>query len=282
MRRTFQEEMARILIGRRMLLRLAAAAAAVPAWAKTQGSADGALVAVGGAARVGIYADVLQLYGRPAPKILIIPQAAPATGLGTAVESTRKLFTEAGANDAEELDLARIDHARAQIAGADIIWMSGGLQGRLARALREAGLVEDIRRRFAARWGIIAGTSAGASIMSDIMIETSRRDSAGTRHPVLSRGLGLWRDAIIDQHFSERGRLQRLTRAVERHPDLIGIGIDEDTGFIRFGDGTTRVIGTGTVTILRAVSREADPVTIEATRLARDQIAAPALNGTVR
>ena len=275
MTRMFQNGLAGVPIGRRMLLRLAAAAVAMPAWADAGAPADGALVAVGGAATVGIYADVLRLHGRPAPKILIIPQAAPATELGAAVEAGRELFAAAGAKDVEGLNIAWIDLARAQIARADIIWMSGGLQRRLASALREAGLIQDIRRRFAARRGIIAGTSAGASILSDIMIETSRRDSAGTRHPILARGLGLWREAIIDQHFSQRGRLQRLTRAIERHPDLIGIGIDEDTGFVRFGDGTTRVIGTGTVTILRAVNPGADPVTIEATRLRRDQIAVP-------
>lgn len=272
---TFQNGLAGAPIDRRMLLMLAAAAAAVPAWADTQAPADGALVAVGGAAKVGIYADVLQLYGRPEPKILIIPQAAPAAEIGAAVDASRELFAAAGAHDVEALDLSWIDHARAQIAHADIIWMSGGLQKRLASALRRAGLIEDIRRRFAADRGIIAGTSAGASIMSDVMIETSRRDSAGTRHPILARGLGLWRDAIIDQHFSQRGRLQRLTRAIEMHPDLIGIGIDEDTGFVRFGDGTTRVIGKGTVTILRAVSHKADPATIKVTRLRRDEIAMP-------
>ncbi|MCZ0961046.1 cyanophycinase [Paracoccus benzoatiresistens] len=256
-----------------MLLRLFAAAAALPAWAGSQPRADGALVAIGGGAKAGIYADVLQLYGRPAPRILVIPQAAPAADLEGAVEDSRKLFAESGADGVEGLDLSRIDQARAQIAGADIIWMSGGRQGRLANALRQAGLVEDIRLRFAARRGIIAGTSAGASIMSHIMIETSRRDAAGTRHPILARGLGLWPEAIIDQHFSQRGRLQRLTRAIERHPDLIGIGIDEDTGFVRFGDGSTRVIGTGTVTIVRAVSHS--PITTEATRLHRDRILEP-------
>lgn len=275
MARTFRDGRAGVPIGRRVLLRLAAAAAALPAWADARTPADGALVAVGGAATAGIYADVLRLYGRPAPKILVIPQAAPATGLRAALEASRELFAAAGAQDVKGLNLSWTDLARAQIAGADIIWMSGGLQGRLARALDKAGLIPDIRRRFAAGRGIIAGTSAGASILSDVMIETSRRDSAGTRHPVLSRGLGLWRDAIIDQHFSQRGRLQRLTRAIERHPDLTGIGIDEDTGFIRFRNGTTRVIGTGSVTILRALDPRTDPVTIEATRLHRDPAVLP-------
>jgi len=62
--------------------------------------------------------------------------------------------------------------------------------------------------------------------------------------------LGLWHDAIIDQHFSQRGRLERLIQAIETHPDLvgigIGIGIDQDTGFVRFGDGKIRMIGAGT------------------------------------
>lgn len=64
----------------------------------------------------------------------------------------------------------------------------------------------------------------------------------------------------------------RLPLAIETHPDLVGIGIDQDTGFVGYGDGKTRVIGTGTVTILRAVSHETDPIAIEATHLPRDQI----------
>lgn len=191
------------------------------------------------------------------------------------MEASRKLFAAAGASDIEGLNLSWADLARAQIARADIIWMSGGLQGRLADALGQAGLAPDIHRRFAAGRGIIAGTRADESIMSDIMIETSRRDSAVTRHPVLSRWLKLWPDAIIDQHFSRRGRLQRLTCAIEWYPHLTSIGIDEDTELIRFGNGTTRVIGTDSVTILRALRLEANPVTIEETRLRRGQTDAP-------
>ena len=275
MTKTFQDGSGELPIGSPMLSRLVVSATAVPDWADTQEPADGALVAVGGAAKAGIYADVLRLYGRPAPKILIIPHARPAKDHGAVFKLMRELFAAAGANDIARLDLSRIDHARAQIARADIIWMSGGHQGRLASVIRQAGLLKDIRRRFAAGRGVIAGSSAGASIMSDMMIKTSQRDDAGTRHPVLSRGLGLWREAIIDQHFSERGRLDRLIRAIETHPDLVGIGIDEDTGFVRFGDGRTRVIGTGTVTILRAVSHKANPGTTEAIHLRHDQAAAP-------
>ncbi|MCZ0963593.1 cyanophycinase [Paracoccus benzoatiresistens] len=275
MTNTFQDGSSGVPTGSPTLLRIVASATAVPDWADSQAPAAGALVAVGGAAKVGIYADLLQLYGRPRPKILIIPHARPAKDHGAVFKLIGKLFAAAGASDIERLDLSRIAHARAQIAHADIIWMSGGSQGRLLIRLRRAGLIKDIRRRFALGRGIIAGSSAGASILSDIMIETSQRVASGPGDPVLSRGLGLWHDAIIDQHFSERGRLERLVRAIETHPDLVGIGIDEDTGFVRFGDGRTRVIGTGTVTILRAAGHETGPAAIEAPRPQRDRIAAP-------
>jgi cyanophycinase len=66
----------------------------------------------------------------------------------------------------------------------------------------------------------------------------------------LSPGLGILRNIIIDQHFTERGRLSRLITAVSYNPRQLGLGIDENTAVVISNDGTLEVCGDGTVTIV--------------------------------
>jgi cyanophycinase len=66
----------------------------------------------------------------------------------------------------------------------------------------------------------------------------------------LVAGFGLLQDVIVDQHFSERGRLGRLATAYAANPGLLGIGLDEDTAVLIDKDGTLEVLGTGMVTIV--------------------------------
>jgi len=66
---------------------------------------------------------------------------------------------------------------------------------------------------------------------------------------MLGEGLGFVPDVIVDQHFSERRRLGRLQATVARHPDLLGLGIDENTAIVLCGDAY-EVIGTGAVTLV--------------------------------
>jgi cyanophycinase len=66
----------------------------------------------------------------------------------------------------------------------------------------------------------------------------------------LAPGLGLLKDVIIDQHFSERGRIGRLLGAVAQNPRLVGIGVDEDTAIVCEGNDHFQVIGSGAVYVL--------------------------------
>jgi cyanophycinase len=97
----------------------------------------------------------------------------------------------------------------------------------------------------------IGGTSAGASAMSRIMIAFGRSGAQPSQRMVqLAPGLGLIDNVIVDQHFSQRDRLGRLTTAVAFNPAMLGIGIDEDTSLIIRTDHSTEVIGSGNVTIV--------------------------------
>jgi cyanophycinase len=129
------------------------------------------------------------------------------------------------------------------------VFFSGGDQLRITSQIGDTRIEEKVRSLFE-RGGVIAGTSAGASVMSDTMLvkgTSNETHRIGDLH--MAPGLGLIRDVIIDQHFAERGRFGRLLAAVAHNPRVLGIGIDEDTAAIVEG-GTLRVIGDGAIYIV--------------------------------
>lgn len=129
------------------------------------------------------------------------------------------------------------------------LFFSGGDQLRITSQIGDTGIEDKVRRLYE-RGGVIAGTSAGASVMSDTMLvkgtskETHR---LGDLH--MAPGLGLIRDVIIDQHFAERGRFGRLLGAVAHNPRVLGLGIDEDTAAVVEGD-MLHVVGDGAVYVV--------------------------------
>ena len=159
-------------------------------------------------------------------------------GVGELVE----LYVEdrAEAHSAEKL--AVLDDA----AG---VFFSGGDQLRITSQIGHTAIEEKVRRIWE-RGGVIAGTSAGASVMSDTMLV---RGSSAETHRIgglhMAPGLAFIRNVIIDQHFAERGRFGRLIGAVAHNPGVLGIGIDEDTAAVVEGD-RFRVIGAGAVYIV--------------------------------
>ena len=131
------------------------------------------------------------------------------------------------------------------------VFFTGGDQLRIASQIGDT-LVEQTIRRVWEKGGLIAGTSAGASMMSDVMLiggASSESHRIGGIH--MSAGLGLIRDVVIDQHFAERGRIGRLLGAVSQNPRILGIGIDENTACIVEGD-EMRIIGEGAVYVADA------------------------------
>lgn len=131
---------------------------------------------------------------------------------------------------------------------ATAVWISGGDQRRLAE--RYLGTpVESELKSVVQRGGVIGGTSAGSAIASRVMI------SGGRQEPVIANGLDLLPGAIIDQHFSQRRRYERLASAVQQHPDRVGIGIDESTGLV-VSEKQARVLGAGSVYVYASGARQ--------------------------
>ncbi|HEY4546601.1 MAG TPA: cyanophycinase [Pedomonas sp.] len=133
--------------------------------------------------------------------------------------------------------------------GAVGVFFTGGDQLRISSQIGDTPIEQRVREIYR-NGGVIAGTSAGASVMSDTMlVKGSSRESHRIGDLHMAPGLGLVRNAVIDQHFAERGRMGRLLGAVAHNPRVLGIGIDEDTAVV-VEDERMRVIGSGAVYVV--------------------------------
>jgi cyanophycinase len=209
----------------------------------------GHLVAVGGGnTSAAIVKKTLELAGGPKARVLILPQASSLPDSG---ESSAKHWGEHGALNVSVLSLADKERAVNEVKQADLIWMPGGDQNRLMKALAGTGVTEAIRERYNAG-ATVGGTSAGAAVQSGVML-TGDADLTAIRkgNTRTADGLDVWPGAIVDQHFVKRQRFNRLLSAVMDRPELIGIGVDESTAAVLTGS-TFEVVGVGQVLVIDA------------------------------
>jgi cyanophycinase len=166
-------------------------------------------------------------------------------------EVYQKAFADLGIEDLVELyveDRAEtLDPEKLRLLdGAAGVFFSGGDQLRISSQIGDTPIEQRVRE-IHDRGGVIAGTSAGAAMMSETMLV---KGTSGESHKIgdlhMAPGLGLVRNVIIDQHFAERGRFGRLFGAVAHNPRELGIGIDEDTALV-LEDARFEVIGSGCV-----------------------------------
>ena len=209
------------------------------------GQSPGAIVAVGGGGTTdAIVTRTLELAGGSGAVVVVLPQSSAVPGAG---DSSVKMWLEAGARSAQKVDFAA-PGARAALEAATLIWMPGGDQNRFMKAIEGTGLDEAIRARHRAG-AVVGGTSAGAAVLSRLMM-TGDADlkSLAPGKTVLAKGLGLLPDVIVDQHFLQRQRNNRLLSAVLDHPTVVGVGIDEATAAI-FRNGTIEAVGRSAVVV---------------------------------
>lgn len=141
-----------------------------------------------------------------------------------------------------------------RIAGASCIFFTGGDQLRITSLIGGTETERVLKDAFQ-KGAVIAGTSAGASVMSQTMITSGDDDQAPKKCTLkMAPGLGLISGVVIDQHFAQRGRIGRLMTAIAQNPMVLGIGIDEDTAIVLHPDQTFEVIGSNAVTILDAIA----------------------------
>lgn len=132
-----------------------------------------------------------------------------------------------------------------ELLDADGVFFSGGDQHKI-NTLIGCTLVCANLQKIYDRGGLIAGTSAGASVLSETMLVYPEHVNGDNGNEFeMAPGLGyLPKDILIDQHFSERRRFGRLLHVVARNPRLLGVGLDENTA-IMVEHNKFKVIGEG-------------------------------------
>jgi cyanophycinase len=137
-----------------------------------------------------------------------------------------------------------------RLKAADVIFFTGGDQLRITSILGGTPVLETIKSRYFNEKCVIAGTSAGASAMSEIMIYEGEVCEALCKGKVqLTSGIGLIKNVVIDSHFIKRGRFSRLMDIVTTNPGTIGLGLGEDTGVVIRQGHILESIGSGLTVI---------------------------------
>jgi len=170
-------------------------------------------------------------------------------------DTYRSIFADLGVAETAHLAIDSredaLDPARMQLLDdARCVFFTGGDQVKLSMKLSGTLLHDRIRDEYYDAGLLLAGTSAGASAMGETMLVAN--EETDRSHKIkgafyMARGLGLLRDVVIDQHFGQRARIERLVGAVAENPGALGIGIDEDTAVILEAGERFRVIGSGAV-----------------------------------
>lgn len=235
----------------------------------------GTLIVMGG----GPWHDEVQkrfveLSGGANGMILVLPMASASTDSGkSSVKGWQELGGRARALVVNHDEAMRADTATL-FRGVTGIWFGGGDQSRLTAAIAGTPVEAAIRNRYLNAGAVVGGTSAGAAVMSRIMITGDERRYGGLRpsrdstqafitidrnNVVTADGFGYIENAIIDQHFVRRRRHNRLVSLVIENPRLVGAGIDESTAIEVRPDGTWKVLGESVVVIYDARKARSSP-----------------------
>jgi len=225
-----------------------------PTWAApvVEGPQKGTLIIAGGG-KLGpeIVGRFIALAGGPSANIVVIPTAGEEAIYGPDCDCL-KMFRALGATrltvlhtkDRQEADS---DAFVSPLKAATAVWFVGGRQWRLVDSYLGTRTETEIKNLLA-RGGVVGGTSAGASIQASYMVRGARAGNEIMMAPGYEQGFGLMRGVAIDQHVTARHREGDLDAVVVKHPELLGIGLDQSTAIEVKRDGFG-VIGVGHVFI---------------------------------
>jgi cyanophycinase len=201
-----------------------------------RGPEHGALVIVGGG-RVG--PEILTRFfdlagGRNAP-LVVIPTANGADSYPDDWPGL-KMFKDFGATNITVLHttdrtVADSEAFARPLTTARAVWFPGGRQWRLVDAYLHTRTEREVERVLE-RGGVVGGSSAGASILSSYMVRGAHENNYVMMAPGYEEGFGLIKGVAIDQHMLTRNRQDDLEEVVAKHPDVLGIGLDESTAIV--------------------------------------------------
>ncbi len=201
--------------------------------------------------------------------MLILPQVASRVNSGALAVATvatrlanelwsdyEKVFRKLGVKRVVHLAVENREEAVTEdkvrvLDDVNVVFFTGGDQLKITSKLGGTRVHDRIQEIYHSG-GTIAGTSAGASVLSETMLVSGPSNETNRigQDLFMAPGFGFAKDMIIDQHFAERGRIGRLLGAVARNPRLLGVGIDEDTAIVIDGKEQFQVIGSGGVYVL--------------------------------
>lgn len=231
----------------------------------TSGPVNGTLLIVGGNMRdTSIINRFISLAGGYDAPIVVIPTASGEKEIDN--DAASSIFTRAGARNVTVLHtydpaVANTDSFAEPLRNAKGVWFNGGRQWRIVDAY--AGTVTEREiRNVLNRGGVIGGSSAGATIQGSYLVRGDTKSNTimmGDHE----KGFGYLNKSAIDQHLLVRNRQNDLTEVIARYPELLGIGLDENTAIVVKGD-EFEVIGQSFVAIYDYNHWEQNP---QATRL---------------
>lgn len=200
-----------------------------------------------------ILSHVVKEAGGPNANIVIIPTASsiPKEVAG----NYERAFAKLGCSNLKVLDIRNRLQSETKetikvLEEADAVMFSGGNQSNIAKFIGNTKAHQILSERYQNERFVIAGTSAGAMAMSEHMIAGGSSQESMNKGAVHMRtGLGLVKGLVIDTHFIKRGRFGRIAEAMAIHPDLLGLGLAEDTGIVIEQRNHFKVIGSGMVLV---------------------------------
>ncbi|HEY0142290.1 MAG TPA: cyanophycinase [Thermoanaerobaculia bacterium] len=165
----------------------------------------------------------------------------------------REIFEKIGVAEVMEPDVTQRRDGEDEelvemVRRATGVFFTGGDQLRLTAIVAGTPFGEEVRHRVFNEGLVAAGTSAGAAAMSSTMFISGNSKGTVRRADVsLAPGLGYWRDTVVDTHFAQRGRVSRMLVVFAQNPQILGVGLDEDTAIEVQPGESFKVIGSGAV-----------------------------------
>jgi len=216
------------------------------------------LIPIGGnekkSASSEIFKEMVELAGGSNARIVVVPTASESPG--ERARDYEKIFSEFNPETIQIVHIgerpdAGSDKLHKIIREASLFMFAGGDQLRISSLIGGTPLHAALIDRYREGGCVVAGTSAGAAVIPEVMIFQNNRFRAYRKGGIeMTKGLGLIHDMIFDTHFVQRSRISRLVNAVATNPALLGFGIEENTGLLIEDETRARVIGTGTVIVV--------------------------------
>ncbi|HEU0014444.1 MAG TPA: cyanophycinase [Longimicrobium sp.] len=185
----------------------------------------------------------------------IVVCSSPSEEPEDKAETYERLFRKIGVREVVRAPIRQRAEADTEemleaVGRATGVFFTGGDQLRLTALVAGTEFCERIRERLYGDGLVVAGTSAGAAAMSSVMVIGGPSEGTVRRDDVsLAPGLGYWRDTVVDTHFNQRGRVARLLTIFAHNPQVLGIGIDENTAIDVVPGDRFRVFGRGAVMV---------------------------------